>query len=89
MPGILEDTPDKLLGLPVHSSEYMPNTFTTGQYVGIIGDFSYYWCADALTLWIQKLVELYAEKNQIGFIRRFETDGMPVLENAFTRVTLA
>jgi hypothetical protein len=38
---------------------------------------------------IQRLDELYAENNQVGFIGRLETDGMPVLENAFARVTLA
>jgi hypothetical protein len=38
---------------------------------------------------IQRLVELYAESNQIGFIGRLETDGMPVLEEAFVRVKVA
>lgn len=81
--------PDRLLGLPVSESEYAPNTFTTGLYVGILGDFSYYWIADALSMTVQRLVELYAATNQIGFIGRLECDGMPVLENAFARVTLA
>jgi hypothetical protein len=38
---------------------------------------------------VQRLNELYAETNQVGFIGRLETDGMPVLEEAFVRVTLA
>jgi hypothetical protein len=38
---------------------------------------------------MQRLVELYAATNQIGFIGRKETDGMPVLAEAFVRVTLA
>ena len=38
---------------------------------------------------VQRLVELYAATNQVGFIGRLETDGMPVLEEAFSRVTLA
>lgn len=80
--------PDRLLGIPLFMSEYAPNTFTTGQYVGIIGDFSYYWIADALTMVLQRLVELYAENNQVGFIGRLETDGMPVLAEAFVRVKL-
>ena len=33
----------------------MPNTFTTGKYVGIIGDFSKYWIVDSLTLRVQRL----------------------------------
>jgi HK97 family phage major capsid protein len=70
-------------------SEYAPSTFTTGLYVGILGDFSKYWIVDALDMEMQRLVELYAATNQIGFIGRKETDGMPCLEEAFVRVTLA
>lgn len=81
--------PDRLLGLPFVMSEYAPNTFTTGKYVGILGDFSNYWIADALMMTVQRLVELYAESNQVGFIGRLESDGMPVLEEAFVRVKLA
>lgn len=81
--------PDRLLGLPVFLSEYAPNTMTAGLYVGILGDFSYYWIADALDMQVQRLVELYAESNQVGLIGRMESDGMPVLGEAFVRVTLA
>lgn len=81
--------PDRILNLPVMMSEYAPNTLTTGQYVGMLGDFSNYWIADAIDMQIQRLVELYAESNQTGFIGRLETDGMPVLEEAFVRVKLA
>ena len=80
--------PDRVLNLPVSMSEYAPNTLTTGLYVGILGDFSNYWVADALDMQVQRLVELYAETNQTGFIGRLETDGMPVLEEAFVRVKL-
>ncbi|HEX9344232.1 MAG TPA: phage major capsid protein [Actinomycetota bacterium] len=81
--------PDTILEVSYAMSEYAPSTFTTGLYVGIIGDFSFYWIADALNLQIQRLDELYAETNQVGFIGRSETDGMPVLEEAFARVKLA
>lgn len=81
--------PDTVLGLPVYMSEYVPNTFTTGQYVGVLGDFSFYHIVDALDMQIQRLVELYAEANRTGFIGRYEGDGMPVLEEAFVRVKLA
>jgi len=80
--------PDMLLGRPVSMSEYAPNTFTTGLYTGIFGDFSHYWIADAMDMQIQVLKELYAETNQTGYIGRLETDGMPVLEEAFARVKL-
>lgn len=81
--------PDMLEGIPLFTSEYAPNTFAASQYVGILGDFSYYWIADALEFSIQRLNELYAATNQTGFIGRLESDGMPVLEEAFVRVKLA
>jgi HK97 family phage major capsid protein len=81
--------PDRLLGLPVFLDEYAPSTLTAGLYAGILGDFSYYWIADALDMQVQRLVELYAEANQVGLIGRMESDGMPVLGEAFVRVTLA
>lgn len=86
---MLTGDPDRLLGMPVLTSEYAPNTFTTGLYVGILGDFRYYWIAEALNVQIERLNELFALTNQVGFVMRSELDGMPVLEEAFARVTLA
>jgi HK97 family phage major capsid protein len=80
--------PDTLLGLPYYMSEFNPNTFTTGQYVGILGAFRFYHIADSLTMTIQRLVELYSRTNQIGFHANLYTDGMPVLAEAFARVKL-
>lgn len=88
-PSKRDGEPDMLLGRPLNMSEYVPNTFTAGLYVGMFGDFSKYWIADALDMQIQTLKELYAETNQTGYIGRLETDGMPVLEEAFTRIKLA
>lgn len=86
--GLKENQPDTLLGRPVFESEFAPNTFTTGQYVGLLGDLSYYWIADSLALAVQVLFEKYADTNQIGYIGRMESDGMPVLGEAFARVKL-
>lgn len=88
-PAVVQGDPDRILSFPVDMSEYAPNTFTTGKYVGILGDFSKYWIVDALDMEVQRLVELYAATNQIGYICRSESDGMPVLEEAFCRVKLA
>jgi HK97 family phage major capsid protein len=85
-PAITAGQPDLILGRPFYMSEYCPNTFTTGLYVGIVGDFSKYVIADALSMGVQRLVELYAASNQTGFIGRQEVDGMPVLEEAFVRL---
>jgi HK97 family phage major capsid protein len=80
--------PDRLLNFPVHMSEYQSNTFTSGLYVGILGDFSNYWIADLNAVSIQRLDELYAATHQTGYILSRYVDGMPVLEEAFARVTL-
>ncbi len=88
-PSKKEGEPDMLLGLPVDMSEYIPNTFTTGKYVGILANWKDgYWIADAMDFQIQVLKELYAETNQTGYIGRMETDGAPVLAEAFARVKL-
>ncbi len=80
--------PDRLLGLPTAMSEYAPNTFTTGLYVASLFDPSQYWIVDSMAMEMQRLVELYAETNQIGIIGRLDTDGQPVLPEAFVRVKL-
>jgi HK97 family phage major capsid protein len=87
-PSVKDGDPDKILSFPFRVSEFVPNTFTSGLYVGILGDFSHYWIVDALSMQMQALYELYAETNQVGFIGRLETDAMPVLEEAFVRVKL-
>ncbi len=86
--GLTGGQPATILDKPFDMSEYVPSTFTTGQYVGLVGDLSFYWIADALSMEIQRLDELYARTNQAGFIGRLESDGMPVLEEAFARVKL-
>ncbi|MFH0914825.1 MAG: phage major capsid protein [bacterium] len=88
-PNMQSGAAERLLGFPVQLSEFAPSTMTTGLYVGILGDFKFYWIADALDMQIQRLVELYAETNQTGYIARLETDGQPVQEEAFVRVKLA
>jgi HK97 family phage major capsid protein len=80
--------PDMICGKPVNQSEYAPSTFTTGQYVGLFGDLSYYHIVDQLTE-IQRLDEKFAETSQTGFIARAYSDGMPTIEEAFSRLKLA
>lgn len=87
-PSVVINDPDVILGMPVRESEFAPNTISSSEYVGILGDFSNYWIVDALTATIQVLVELYAGANQVGYLSRQEFDGMPVLEEAFVRVKL-
>lgn len=88
-PALASGAPGTILERPFIESEYAPSTFTTGQYIGMIGAFEHYWIVDALNLTVQRLVELYAEQNSTGFIGRKELDGAPVLGEAFQRLTLA
>lgn len=88
-PGLRGGEPDTLLGRPIYESEYIPNTYTAGLYAGFFGDVRFYHIAEVSNVSIQRLVELYAETNQVGFIGRRELDGMPVLEEAFARIKMA
>lgn len=88
-PSVVAGQPDMLLGIPVRMSEYAPNTFTTGLYVGLLGDFSNYWIVDSMDMEIRVLNELYARTNQVDYIGRLSTDGLPVVEQAFARIKLA
>lgn len=87
--GLTGGLPQTLVEVPFLVSEFAPGTISTGLYVGIIGDISYYWIAEALAVEIQVVQELYAETNQVGYIGRMEVDGMPVLEEAFSRLKMA
>ncbi len=86
--GIANGAPDRILELPYLMSEYAPNDISSGQYIGILGDFQFYWIADALDFQIQRLIEFFATTNQTGFIGRLESDGMPVMEEAFARLKM-
>lgn len=87
--GLTEDAPGLILNRPYRMSEYAPNTFGTGNYIGILGDFRRYWIAVSMEMEVQVLQELYAENSQVGFIGREWVDGMPVLEEAFSRLQFA
>lgn len=88
-PSVVAGQPDMLLGAPVNMSEYAPNTFTTGLYVAVYGDFKNgYWICDSDGLYIKVLNELYSEYNEIGYIVNYFGDGAPVLPEAFSRVKL-
>jgi HK97 family phage major capsid protein len=81
--------PDTLLAYPVIESEFSPSTYTTGLYVGLLGAFYWYWICDSLEMDVMTLVEKYAETNQIAYVARRKTDGMPQLAEAFVRLKLA
>lgn len=88
-PGLSGGAPDTILNRPLVTDENAPNTFTTGQYVAMFADFSFYWIQDDIGLEIQRLGELFALRNQVGWLGRKFTDAMPVLGEAFARLKLA
>lgn len=85
----LGTTPNTILDVPYLISEFAPSTFTASQYVGVFGVFSWVYTVFALRMELQRLDEIYAATNQVGFIGRMEVDAMPVLEEAFSRIQLA
>ena len=80
--------PITLLDRPLIVDENAPATFTTGQYVCVFGDFSWYWIQDGMNFEVQRLDELFALRRQVGWIGSKETDAQPVLAEAFGRMKL-
>ena len=89
--GLAAGRPDTLLGIPGLQSEFAPNTFTTGQYVAVLGNFNFYRIAIAGNgaPVVQNLVERFALTNQVGYLGREWIHGLPVREEAFARLKLA
>jgi HK97 family phage major capsid protein len=88
MAGLTSGQPDTILEIPYTMSEFAPHTFSASQYVGIIGDFRFYWIVNALNMEIQRLIELFSLNNKIGFVARAESDAAPARAEAFSRVKL-
>lgn len=77
------------MGRPIHESEFAPNTFTANQYVAIFGDLRYYHIVTSLDLEILSNPYLLMGSNKTAFFFNHESDGQPVLEEAFTRLQMA
>jgi len=88
-PGLAQGEPNRILDIEYELSDRFDDGLDANDaweddaVVAVIGAWDYYWIVDALGMTIQRLVELYAETNQTGFIGRKETDGMAVLAEAF------
>lgn len=90
-PGLSGGQPGTILDRPYIMSEWVPNVFTTGLYVGIIGNFQWYWIVDGLEIGLKRDGDSVtaARANQVYFVARVKFDGAPVKEEAFARVKLA
>ena len=86
-PGLEIGKPDTILNHPIYTSQYMPAITGTaatdaGKKVLLFGDFSYYWIADRAGRTMQRLNELYAVTDQVGFIGTQRVDGKLILAEA-------
>lgn len=89
MANIQAGQPEMLYNIPIAESENAPSTTTTGSYVALLGDLSYYWIIDCMAFRVKRLEELYAATMQVGFRGYKAVDGQPMLAEAFTRLKLA
>lgn len=82
-PGLAAGQPDRLLGRPVITNNYMPIIAANAKTI-VFGDFRYYWVFQHPDTLMQRLDELYAATGHVGFraYRRF--DGRIMNDNAFT-----
>ena len=78
--------PNRLDDIPVTVSEFMPNTFTSGHYVGLLADFSEYLIVDTGATTVQRLTEIEALSNRVVLVARRYWYGAPKLEEAFVRI---
>lgn len=80
-PSIREGVPDMLLNTKIYMSNYMP-LVEGGKKVILYGDYSYYWLADRAGRTLQRLNELYAMTDQVGFKLTERLDGRLILPEA-------
>lgn len=75
------DEPNRLLGYPVFTSEFMP-TIEAGAKTIAFGDFDYYNIGDRGSRSFQELKELFAGNGMVGFVAKERVDGKLVLSEA-------
>lgn len=80
-PALTAGEPDRLLGYPVYTSQYMP-TAAAGNKSIAFGDFSYYNVGDRGTRSFAELRELFAGNGMIGFVAKERVDGKLILPEA-------
>ena len=82
-PSLIAGEPDTLLGYPLRTSEFAPETEIA------IGDFKYYNIGDRGTKSFSRLNELYAENGMIGFVAKERVDGILTVREAVQILKLA
>ena len=80
-PSIQVGEPDRLLGKPVYTSQFMPE-IGAGAKTILFGDLGYYWVADRQGRSFKRLNELFAPTGQVGFLASERVDGRMILPEA-------
>lgn len=79
--------PGTILGRPYFVHEHLVNktsgAWVDGDYPVAVFNPSYYWHTYGENMEFQRLEELYATSNQMGFLHRESGDGAPVVSEAF------
>lgn len=81
-PSFVQGEPDRLAGIPVYASPFMPNQAATVRF-GVIGDFSRYIIGQRSSMAVQVLREAYAASGQIGFRAVERIDAGATIYDAF------
>ena len=80
-PALTAGEPDRLLGYPVYTSQFVP-AVAAGKPVMAFGDLSYYNIGDRGTRSFAALHELYAGVGQVAFVAKERVDGKLILPEA-------
>ena len=80
-PALTAGEPDRLLGYPVYTSQFVP-AIASGAPVMAFGDLSYYNIGDRGTRSFAALHELYAGVGQVAFVAKERVDGKLILPEA-------
>ena len=83
-PSFQAGTPDRLLGIPVYVSDFVPALADVNNQVhAVIGDFQHMILAQRTGMSMQVLNELYAGNGQIGYLGEMRLDAKVVRTDAF------
>lgn len=90
-PSMQAGEPPTLFGYRLLESEFFTNPYASGAAAGdamlMFGNLKYYWIVNRIDMQVQRLNELYAANDQIGFRMRVRYDGAPVLADPFLFLT--
>lgn len=91
-PSMQAGEPPTLFGYRLLESEFFPNPYSgtyavSGAPMILFGNLKFYWIVNRIDMQVQRLNELYAANDQIGFRMRVRYDGAPVLADPFLFLT--